>query len=179
MYSNKAEIGIHDSEKAKTHYTQTIFFEKNAEAERVVDFFNKYYGLKLTLNWKKEHLHFLGCCCYETQKITLYVGGDSMATLLHEITHMIDYTENRHAGHGPIFNKVQDETLHIFDINAHRLILGSDPTIIYHAAQVIEEAENSERDIEDVLLGYVQIEKAIHGFEINTDELLNAVIESI
>lgn len=176
MITEKAHKGKYDSKKARAHYTQNIYFTKNAEAERIIDFFNKHYRFSLTLFWKKKRSSRMGQI-NNLGEITLFVGGDSVATLLHEISHALESHYHGHTGHGPSFRKAQDEILNIFDLHAHKLITGSLPTNEYHAAQIIEKAEKSNSDILEELEGYILIKKVLDNLILDADAILNIIIK--
>lgn len=179
MTDSKAKKGINDSEKAKEHYTQELFFTKNAEAQRIVDFFNNHFGWDLSLVWKKKKSSRMGLFSYNDLIITLYVGGDSIATLLHEIAHYYDYRFYGYTGHGPSFHKAQSEVIDVFDLNAHKLILESLPTDFYHAIKIIENAKTSGREIENELTNYILQAEIRYQTVLDSETLLDAIINLI
>lgn len=174
MLQESARVGIHDSAKARDHWTQGMYFEKNAEAERIIEWFNaRHPELTLTLRWGRQTGARMGACSVESGRIYLYIGGDSIATLLHEIAHRWEYTRHHTAGHGPNFHKAQDEILDIFDLNAHQMILGMAPTMRHHAAAVIARADARGTDLDSTARGYCMM----NNIDLDTleTELLNLI----
>ena len=176
MKDNKAKKGIHDSKKARAHFTQELFFTKNAEAERILEFFNDHFGFPLFIRWKKRRTSVMGNISYYSGKITLFIGGDSIATLLHEIAHYHDWVFTQNSGHGYTFHESQDEILRIFDLHAHQLLLGTKPTNEYHADQIKKRAEKAGSDLLEELEGYVLIKEKLDGLKLDAEAILDLLI---
>ena len=185
MQINSAKPGIHDSSTAQNHASQRMYFEKNAEGERVVEWFNSHFGLKMSLRWDRLGTvgrgKVMGRCRPVSQQLSVdpTVAGGSVATLLHEIAHQVEWKRSQRAGHGPTFHKIQDEILELFDLHAHEMILGSQPTLRCHAERVIKKARARGVGEEEVLRGYIMMLAIETGQQLDENELLDAVVEAL
>lgn len=174
MYQRKknTHVCFDDSDYARYHWTNQVEFEKNAEAERIAEWFDAYYKwMPTTIHWKKMRGRtmgaFLGC------DIVLYIGGDTVGTLLHEIAHKFDQKFNHHRGHGPEFQRAQNIVLRAFETYYHEMVLDAKPTIHWHAQQVLDMAEELDKDPGDMVAGYAMLEN------VDEEHLFSQVVEMI
>lgn len=111
--------GTGDCDSAKGHESQYTEFTFYQEAKFIYDYFCKLYDVDdyILLFVNKRTRRLWGRCDYKNKEITLYPGGKTVATLLHEYAHAVARTKiNRNIKpHGPEFKAILDSMLSIWD----------------------------------------------------------------
>lgn len=173
FYRENQAVGNLNSKKASDHISTQLFIEREGQADRIIDFYNDHFDLHISWTWGRKNRSLLGTAYVGSGRIILWGGKSTFSTLLHEISHHVEYAKFGSHGHGPKFYESQDEVLHLFDLHAHEFLKFDKfpKSIVAIVEEVKKREENSSLEIED-LISYIAEKNGV-----DPEELLNAVIE--